>query len=135
MRRLNWNTIAAATVALAVAMACGDDGGPTGPVSGTLVVSLTTPNADDGAILFTISGAGISAPTALTSNLFFSRVASTSSLAAVVAGNIAAGQMLRFSVPDVGQASAYTANITEVADRNNALRASLSGYVLSISRE
>lgn len=135
MRRLSWYPITAAAVALAVGMACGDDGGPMEPVPGTLIVSLATPNSDDGAILFTISGGGISAPTAVaSSDLFFFRATGTSSLAVVVAGNIAS-QVLRFNVPDVGQASTYTASIIEVADRNNALRASLSGYVLSISRE
>ncbi len=145
MRRLNWYAITAAAVALAVGLACGGDGGgggnggttgPTVPVPGTLVVSLTTPNSDDGAILFSISGGGISAPTAVaSSDLLFFRATGTSSLNAVVVGNIAAGPVLRFGVPDVGQVSSYTASITEVADRNNALRTSLSGYVLSISRE
>ena len=49
-------------VLLALASACGD-GGPTepaGPVPGVLKIALATPNADDGALLFTVSGGRVS---------------------------------------------------------------------------
>ena len=48
-------------VLLALASACGD-GGPTepaGPVPGVLKIALATPNADDGALLFTVSGGSV----------------------------------------------------------------------------
>jgi hypothetical protein len=125
----------AVALALAVGLACGDDG-PTEPVPGTLVVSLTTPNSDDGAILFTISGGGVDDPAAVaTSHRMFFRTTGTSTTTAVVVGNITSGPLLRFEVLDVGEASSFTGTITEVADRNNELRASLSGYSLAISRE
>ncbi len=141
MKRLRWHPIAAATVALAVSVACGDGDGvtdvpvPAVPVPGTLVLSLTSPNSDDGAILLSISGGGITAPTvASTSHVLFSRLTGTTSINAVVVGNITAGPLLRFDVPDVGGASAYTGTITEVADRANALRTTLTGYSLEISQ-
>ena len=106
------------------------------PVSGTLVMSLTTPNADDGAILFSLSGAAIDNPAAVAaSDVFFFRATGSTSINAVVVGDISAGALVSFDVPDVGAASSYSTTITEVADRNNALRTSLSGYVLSISRD
>lgn len=133
MKRAGWPRMLAAAIVVSVGLSCGE--GPTAPVPGTLVVSLTTPNSDDGAILLTMAGAGIGAPTAVSSShVLFFRVTSTTSLTAVVVGNIAAGPLLSFAVPDVGAASSYTATITEVAARDNALRASLSGYTLSVSR-
>ncbi len=137
MKRLRWHPIAAATVALAVSVACGDDDGVTAvPMSGTLVLSLTSPNSDDGAILLSISGGGISTPTAVSSShVLFFRSTGTTSINAVVVGNITAGLLLRFDVPDVSDASAYTGTITEVADRANALRTTLTGYSLEITRE
>ncbi len=137
MKRLRWHPIAAATVALAVSVACGDGDGVTAvPVPGTLVLSLTSPNSDDGAILLSISGGGITAPTvASTSHVLFSRLTGTTSINAVVVGNITAGPLLRFDVPDVGEASSYNGAVTEVADRANALRTTLTGYSLEITRE
>ena len=37
---------------LVAGIACSDDETPAGPTAGTLSVTLTTPNMDDGAILF-----------------------------------------------------------------------------------
>ncbi|UCF19032.1 MAG: hypothetical protein JSU87_14035 [Gemmatimonadota bacterium] len=136
MKRRHWQLVAAAVMALAITLACGDEDGPTAAVPGTLVLTLTTPNADDGAILFSISGGGIDIPTSVVaSNLLFHRLTGTASMNAVVVGDIAAGALVSFEVPDVGAAPSYSATITEVADRNNALRTSLAGYSLSVSRE
>ncbi len=137
MKRLRWHPIAAATVALVVSVACGDGDGVTAvPMSGTLVLSLTSPNSDDGAILLSISGGGISAPTVVsTSHVLFFRATGTTSINAVVVGNITAGPLLRFDVPDVSGASAYTGTITEAANRANALRTTLTGYSLEITPE
>ena len=142
MSRRRWRPVTATAVALvAVALACTDDAATLGPepaalpVPGALIVSLTTPNDDDGAILFSVSGGGITSPTAVASSHFlFFRATGTSSINAVVVGNVTAGPLLSFEVPDVNQASSYVPTITEVAGRDNALRPSLSGYSLSVSR-
>ena len=55
MKRVGWpRMMLAAAVVVSAGLACGE--GTTAPVPGTLVVSLATPNADDGAILFTVLG-------------------------------------------------------------------------------
>jgi len=36
-------------------------------------------------------------------------------------------------VPDVGAAARYTTTVLEVADRQDALRASLAGYALTVA--
>ena len=48
-----------------------------------------------------------------------------------VVGNLANGAVVTLHVPDVGAAARYTANVLEVADRQDALRTSLTGYALT----
>jgi hypothetical protein len=47
-------------------------------------------------------------------------------------GVVANGAVVTLRVPDVGAAAAYTARVVEVADRENALRGSLTGYALTV---
>lgn len=49
-------------------------------------------------------------------------------------GQLGNGAVLRFSVPDVNQAAAYSASVQEVADATNALRPSLAGYQLVVAK-
>jgi len=50
-----------------------------------------------------------------------------------VVGNLANGAVVTLHVPDVGAAASYTANVLEVADRQDALRPSLAGYALTVA--
>ncbi len=135
MTRRIWIPVMAVVLGLAAGLACGDDGGPTGPVAGSLTVSLTTPNADDGAILLTVSGGDIdNAASALGPSFAFYSSQSGSSLTAIIVGDIVAGDLMTIHVPDVGAASSYTATAVQIAARSNALRSSLSGYELTVSR-
>lgn len=135
MRRARW--ILTLVAALGV-VACSDD--PTGtaprPVAGALIVRLTTPHADDGALVFAISGPSIaSAVTADTALRLFTRQVNDSTLVAVVVGVVdsAGGSLVTLQVPDLGAAGRYTARVIEVADRQDILRASLAGYVLTVA--
>lgn len=116
---------------LLVAPACGD--GPTEPVAGALAVTLTSPNADEGAVLFEITGQGIGilAP-ADPSYRLFSLPIGAAMVRAVVVGDLSSGALVHFSVPDVGAAASYRATVIEVADRANQLRSRLGEYGLSI---
>lgn len=117
---------------LALAVACGDDG-PTAPTPGTLVISLVTPNADDGAMLFTLAGGTIEDPRPIDgAHTFFFRRDGTSAIVALCVGDLAAGPLIEFDVPDIGKASSYSATVTEVAGTSFDLRASLSGYSLRV---
>ncbi len=137
MNGLRWRPISAVALALALGLACGGDGDDGGPTNGggpdTLVLSLITPNNDDGAILFTISGGDIDSPTAASAaDVLFFRSTGATSISAVIVGDISAGALVEFEVPAGTSASSYTTTITEVADRSNALRGSVAGYSLSV---
>jgi hypothetical protein len=112
---------------------CGDGStGPEGPTPGTLTVTLTTPNADDGAILLTVSGPDMTQVTAADGSLYFRHAGGTGAVTAVLVGDVQAGSLLTFHVPDVTAAGSYSATITQVADRSNTVRASLAGYALTV---
>ncbi|MGH7537882.1 MAG: hypothetical protein ACREMF_04560 [Gemmatimonadales bacterium] len=129
MTRKLW--ILAAAALLLAGTDCGDSGSPAQP--GTLRVSLTTPNTDDGAILFEVSGPAIDtmAPVNASYRLFTRRIGTTT-VRAVLAGPVASGTVATLEVPDVGAAGSYTATVTEVVDRQNQLRP-LSGYQLQVA--
>ncbi|UCC83624.1 MAG: hypothetical protein JSW46_01450 [Gemmatimonadota bacterium] len=134
MRKQRWITATAVALALAVGVACGDDES-VGPevTPGTMIVSLTTPNADDGAIMFTVSGGEIDAPALLDIEHVLYLMEGANTITAIIAGDIVAGGLLEFDVPDVEVA--YTATITQVADRTNDLRDPLTGYSLTVDPE
>ncbi|MFW6202030.1 MAG: hypothetical protein ACOC8B_05600 [Gemmatimonadota bacterium] len=130
-------TALAATV-LPAWIACGDDADPPtepdpDPTPGHLSVSLTTPNDDDGAILLRVDGGPMTSPAAASSDhAFFFRETSATSVVVLLAGEIETGALLEFEVEDVDDAAAYSAEILEVADRENALRDDLADYALTV---
>ena len=124
---------AALLLAAALLAAC-DAGAPAKPLPGDLTVTLATPNKD-GALLVSITGPAAVGPVqaAAPGAVVRARTQGTTTTVAVF-GTLAAGPLLRFSVPDVRQASQYRATVSEAADTQNASRASLAGYALAVSR-
>lgn len=131
MSRSRWIFVIVA--ALSAGAACSDD--PTGGVTqaGTVMLRLTTPHADDGAVMFEVSGPEIDTAIAVNASLrLFTRRASGSTMVGVVVGEVTDGAVVTLRVPDVGAAAEYTARVLEVADRQSALRGSLTGYALTV---
>lgn len=113
--------------------ACGKDA-PTGPVSGVITVNLSTASADDRAVLISVTGpeeiSGIEV--ANPSYTLHSRGSGTAFKAAVF-GNLGAGALLRFTVPDVNKVASYTATVIQVSDAGNAVREP-TGYTLTLAQ-
>ncbi|HUF50620.1 MAG TPA: hypothetical protein VMN60_07305 [Longimicrobiales bacterium] len=124
----------AALLVIAAGAACGDDNaGP--PTPGTLLLSLTTPAADDGAVLVRLTGPGITGvQPASSSHQLFWRLASEEEARAIVIGGIQSGPLLTVHVPDVRRASEYAAELGEVAALSDSLRAAITGYSLQLTR-
>ena len=100
-----------------------------------MAVSLTTPNSDDGAMLFELAGpVAIHALSAANPNVKFYIDSSTATIRVVAAGALNSGRLLTFTVADTNTVSSYSATIKDVANRQNALRAALAGYELRITR-
>jgi hypothetical protein len=109
---------------------------PTVPVAvpGTLVVRLVTPNTDDGAIVLEITGPAPAAELAAAAPGALVHIRANGNTARVaVFGELGAGTLLRFNVPDVNAAPQYGAQVIEVADRASALRTGVTGYQLTIA--
>lgn len=118
---------------LTAGTACSSDPTSSAPRQGTLNLRLTTPNADDGAILFTVHGPPIDTVLAANTGLrLFTRRADDSTLVGALVGGVASGTVVTLKVGDANGA-AYTAGVTQVADRNSELRASLDGYGLTVA--
>ena len=109
---------------------------PTAPVAvpGTLTVRLATPNADDGAIVFEITGPSPATDVAAAAQGAFVHARANGNTSRVaVFGALGAGALVRFSVPDVNAVQQYAAQVIEVSDRGSALRASVAPYQLTIA--
>ncbi|HEX7942879.1 MAG TPA: hypothetical protein VF488_13795, partial [Gemmatimonadaceae bacterium] len=109
--------VAALGVALA---ACGRSvPDPTGvPGSGALDVVVTTPNADDGALLVRISGGAVDSVTSPGGYAVYAGAAEGASRRIIVQGNIAGGVVARVWVPDVTRGAAYVATVEQATTRD-----------------
>ena len=118
--------------AIALAAACANN---TGPVAGSLTVTLTTPNSgNDGAILLSVSGpASLTGASAASGLRLFAPATLGSVNRFVLTGTLNAGAILTLQVPDVNQVGSYTATVQQVAAPNYQLR-SLTGYSLKVSQ-
>jgi len=130
MTRARWMFVLVA----ALFAACADQPTSVGPGAGRLVVRLTTPHSDDGAMTFQVNGPAIEGASVNGSLQLFTRRVNDSTLVGAVIGTLANGAVITIDVPDGSVAAAYTATLREVADREDALRASLAGYALTVTR-
>ena len=122
-----WMPLFAFTFAVLL-LGCGESAMP-----GTATISLTTPNTDDGALLITVTGPSFTnVQSASSSYQVFSRLATGQELRLIVVGNLAAGPVATVDVADVNGLSVYTATISQVSDRLDELRESLSGYSIDV---
>ncbi len=111
------------------------DSGSDDPTVGTLTVSLTTQNADDGAIRFTLTGPFVTTPRAASAgHLVFTRQRSPRELDVVVLGDLGSEAILILPVGNTDAAPDYRVTITQVATRTNALRTDLTGYSTRVLR-
>jgi hypothetical protein len=129
--------LCAAVVLLGSALpaGCGDLGsGPPGPATATVALASAV---TDGAILLHVTGPRFeSTPLPARPGLrLYSRQVSESELVVVVFGPIASGPLFQVDIPDGRMVSGYAASILQVADAENALRADVSGYSVSMTAE
>jgi hypothetical protein len=125
-------------VALLVLVSCSDATGPTAPTPGTLLLTLSSPHDDDGALLLHVAGPAITpaAVAAATGTLqVFARSGTDGGVAVAVFGSPGAGPLLRLQVTDVTRYDAYHVTVVEAADANNVLRAVVTGYSARFVKE
>jgi hypothetical protein len=89
----------------------------TGPRFGILNVKLGSLRADDGAVLFTISGGPVESVEAVSGTVRSAQITATT-LRVVITGNLSAGAIARVRIADASQASRYSIAINQVAARS-----------------
>lgn len=125
----------AAAVVLILIAACGGDG--TGPVAGSLKVSLTSPNSgQDGAAIVVLTGP--SAPSAVVAGsglTLWGGPVTALPAKLIVTGTLTTGTILTLQVDDIDKVSQYSATVQQVAASAAPfpLR-STAGYTLSVTK-
>lgn len=133
MNAIRRTGIGVTLAALVAGLACGG-GDSTGPKAGTATVSLVTPNADDGIVLLTITGPGLSnVQSASSSYKVYWRVQSATEVRAIVVGNLASGAVLTATVDDVSKVGQYAGTVVEAASRTEVVRGSTTGYAVTFA--
>ncbi len=136
IKRANWSLAAVVVSASLLAGACGgdDDGtGPPAPLPGQLTVNVSTSGGPGAAFKLTVTGEGIASPVKVGTSHQLYTFASGDTLKAALIGTVSTGELLKFSVPDVNQASSYRVTLNEVAGSDNALL-SLGSFSVSVSQ-
>jgi hypothetical protein len=126
-RQLVWGWSALA--ALGGLVACSHE--PAAPTPGILNVALSTPNSDDGAVLFTVSGGPVDTLESTGFAVYSARV-DPGTLRVIVIGNLASGPIVRIRIPDDGQSSGYTAALDQVSVRATHAQRDPAAYTLSL---
>lgn len=120
--------------ALVVASGCSGDSGPTGPVAGALRVVITSPNTDDGAVMFQVTGIvdSVAAPAGMT---LYQSVPGPNVIRAIATGTITSGSnLLTLYVADVGKASSITTQVLQVAAQNTYEQRPAGVYSLQVKK-
>lgn len=110
--------------------ACSGDN--TGPVAGILNLSLASPQGDEGAVLFAVTGGPVDTVEALGPELHSARI-DANTVHVVVTGDLSSGVLARIRIPDDRQASHYTAMVSQVALRATYAQRDPAGYSITLA--
>jgi hypothetical protein len=105
---------------------------PVDPSEATLNVSLVTPNSDDGAVLFTLSGGPVDSIEAVGYSVYSARI-EANAIRVIITGTLAPGPVARIHIPDHRQISGYSAVVNQVAARTTYQQRDPSGYSLTVA--
>ena len=119
-----WRPMLAGLAAAALIAGCSSDAtGPAPqpqpqPEPGQLRVTVVPTAGSAGAVVLHVTGPSISSPTASGGTDVYNDL-TDGVLKAVVVGTSLAGEVLRFSVPDVRDASSYSVTVQQAAGNDN----------------
>lgn len=105
---------------------------PTGSAAGTVNVALATPNSDDGAVLFTVSGGPVDSVEAVGYSIYSARI-DANTLRIIVTGALGSGPVARLHIPDYRQDFVYSATVNQVASRMTYLQRDPASYSVTLA--
>ena len=125
----------AAYVLVAATIACsGDDPVAANvPDPGFVSVTLSAPNADDGAIMFQVTGGAVDSVSSPGAAFLTTAQTGADIHCVMVAGRIVNGVVARFWIPDRRSLSSYTALVEQVAAKSTYEQKDVTDYRLSLS--
>jgi hypothetical protein len=98
------------------------------------VVSLSTPNTNDGAVVLTLTGPDLATiSSANTRYVVYSRLSSSREAHVIVIGDLVPGPLFIVEYGNPQAVSAYAGSIQQVATRGDSVLGSVQGYHLSVS--
>ncbi len=118
---------------------CGGEEPPSGPPPppggpGFLQVLLQTPRINDGALLILLSGGPLDTLRVSQATLL-TAPPGVNDQQVIIAGDVRAGVVLRFWVPERANFANYRAVLNQVATRRDYIQQSLTGYSLTITTD
>jgi hypothetical protein len=102
------------------------------PTAGTLKANLASPNTDDGAVLFTVSGGSVDSVAASDHQVYSARL-DANTLRVVVIGDVGSGTLATIYLGDIRLASSYSATVNQVAARVSYAQRDPASYSVSLS--
>ena len=108
-------------------------GSTTGPAEGVLTLELRSPNSDDGAVLFTLTGGPVEAIES-EGHSVYSTVIDPGTTRIVIAGDLGSGTLARIRIADRDQAAQYAGVVEQVAQRSSFAQRDPAGYQLRVIR-
>ncbi|HEY6060682.1 MAG TPA: hypothetical protein VIV10_08855 [Gemmatimonadales bacterium] len=132
MRTHRWIGLGLSLGLLGTGLACGDNA--VAPKAGSVTVSLTTPNADDGAVLIALFGPGITnLQPASASYRVYSLTASPTEVHILIVGDLAAGALLTLNVSDQSRIGDYHGTVIQAASRDDIVHTVSTDYDLTFA--
>jgi hypothetical protein len=108
-------------------------GGSTGPAEGLLTLELHSPNDDDGAVLFTLTGGPVEAIESQGNSVYYT-VIDAATIRVLIAGDLGSGALARVRIADRDQAAQYAGVVEQVAQRSSYTQRDPAGYRLTVMR-
>lgn len=112
---------------------CGGGSDGHDPDPGPLTLTLNTPNADDGALLFKVVGGAVDSISGGVMVQDGNFAAVSGGTRVVLAGDITDGVVATIWVPDLANASRYSVTMEQVAVRGTNAQRSIAGYGITVA--
>lgn len=135
MRTNRWIGLGLSLGLLAPALGCGSDNAVAPkPEGGSVTVSLTTPNTDDGAVLVALFGPGFTnIQPASASYRVYSLTASPTEVRILVVGDLSTGALLSLDIGDAAKIAEYHGTVIQAASRDDIVHTVSTDYDLTFA--
>ncbi|HMA40829.1 MAG TPA: hypothetical protein VKP10_12165 [Gemmatimonadales bacterium] len=134
MKTNRWIGLGLSLGLLSTGLACGDNAIAPKPKAGSVTVSLTTPNADDGAVLVALFGPGFAnvRPSSASYRLY-SLTASPTEIRILVVGDLSTGALLSLDIDDPARIAEYHGTVIQAASRDDIVHTVSTDYDLTFA--